>query len=128
MAAKKPKDIRRHNEDRTLAMLVLTAIHDIMKTVQLLPTVSRKHVNGSFRGYKVGEVINDHDAALAYVLEFCPSALPSFAALPKEQQESVKFTQSQMEYNMGWLVQAEAPAGALFKKFKEIVSGGHAKP
>jgi len=126
LASKRAKGIRRHSEDRTLAMLVLTAIHDIMKTVQLLPTVSKKH--GGFRGYKVGEVINDHDAALAYVLEHNPSILPSFAALPKEQQESIKFTQSKMEYNMGWLVQAEAPPGALFRKFKRVIASGQASP
>jgi hypothetical protein len=126
LASKKAKDTRRHNEDRTLGMLVLTAIHDIMKTVQLLPTVSRKHVTGSFRGYKVGEVINDHDAALAYVLEYYPNVLPSFAALPREQQDSVKFTQSKMEYNMGWLVQAEAPPGALFRKLRRVVASGQA--
>merc|ERR1719291_21604 len=128
LASKKAKDTRRHNEDRTLGMLVLTAIHDIMKTVQLLPTVSRKHVTGSFRGYKVGEVINDHDAALAYVLEYYPNVLPSFAALPREQQDSVKFTQSKMEYNMGWLVQAEAPPGALFRKLRRVVASGQASP
>jgi len=128
LASKKARETRGHSEDRVLGMLVLTAIHDIMKTVQLLPTVSRKHVNGSFRGYRVGEVINDHDAALAYVLEFYPSVLPSFAALPKEQQESVKFTQSKMEYNMGWLVQAEAPPGALFRKFRRVVTSGQASP
>jgi hypothetical protein len=126
LASKKAKDTRRHSEDRTLAMLVLTAIHDIMKTVQLLPTVSKKH--GAFRGYKVGEVINDHDAALAYILEYHPNILPSFAALPKDQQESIKFTQSKMEYNMGWLVQAEAPPGALFRKFRRVVTSGQASP
>ncbi|CAK0798680.1 unnamed protein product [Prorocentrum cordatum] len=117
LASKRAKGIRRHSEDRTLAMLVLTAI---------LEGVSKKH--GGFRGYKVGEVINDHDAALAYVLEHNPSILPSFAALPKEQQESIKFTQSKMEYNMGWLVQAEAPPGALFRKFRRVVTSGQASP
>ncbi|CAK0852907.1 unnamed protein product [Prorocentrum cordatum] len=33
-----------------------------------------------------------------------------------------------MEYNMGWLVQAEAPPGALLRKFKQVVSAGQAKP
>merc|ERR1740138_1640285 len=86
------------------------------------------HVTGSFRGYKVGEVINDHDAALAYVLEYYPNVLPSFAALPREQQDSVKFTQSKMEYNMGRLVQAEAPPGALFRKLRRVVASGQASP
>jgi hypothetical protein len=126
LASKRAYVLRKHDTDRTLAMLVLTAIHDIMKTVQLLPTVSKKH--GTFRGYKVGEVINDHDAALAYILEHHPSLLPSYAALPREQQESIKFTQSKMEYNMGWLVQAEAPPGALFRKFKRVIESGQASP
>jgi len=128
VASSKQRDdlARRHNTERILAMLVLTAIHDIMKTVPLLPTVSQKH--GPFRGYQVGEVINDHDAALAYVLEFYPSLLPSFAGLPQEQRETIKFTQSKMEYNMGWLVQAEAPPGALFRKFKRVIESGQASP
>jgi hypothetical protein len=126
LASRRAYVLRKHDEERTLAMLVLTAIHDIMKTVQLLPTVSKKH--GTFRGYKVGEVINDHDAALAYILEYHPNVLPSFAALSREQQESIKFTQSKMEYNMGWLVQAEAPPGALFRKFKRVIMSGQASP
>jgi hypothetical protein len=126
LASRNAYVLRKHDPERTLAMLVLTAIHDVMKTVQLLPTVAKKH--GAFRGYKVGEVINDHDAALAYVLEYSPSVLPSFAALSREQQESIKFTQSKMEYNMGWLVQAEAPPGALFRKFKRVVTSGQASP
>jgi hypothetical protein len=36
----------------------------------------------------------------------------------------VKFTQGSMEYNQGWLVQAEAPPGALFRKFKSIITSG----
>jgi len=126
LASKRAYVLRKHDVERTLAMLVLTAIHDIMKTVQLLPTVSKKH--GTFRGYKVGEMINDHDAALAYILEHYPSVLPSYAALSREQQESIKFTQSKMEYNMGWLVQAEAPPGALFRKFKRVIESGQASP
>lgn len=114
----------KHDEDRTLAMLVLTAIHDVMKNVLLLPTVAKK--GGPFKGYKVGEVISDHDAALAYILERYPQLLPSFHGLPKHLQESIKFTHSKMDYNMGWLVQAEAPPGALLRKFREVVVQGGA--
>jgi len=113
----------KHDPVRTLAMLSLTAIHDIMKNQDLLPCVEEQE---EFRGYGHGEVINDHDVALAYVLEKSPSLLPSFAGLPKAQKESVKFTQCKMEYNMGWLVQAEAPPGALFRKFRSVVQAGHA--
>jgi len=115
-----------HNEERTLAMLALTAIHDIMKVRVFLPVVDRRH--GTFGGYKPGEVINDHDVALGYVLEFRPNLLPSFAGLPPQQKESVKFTQCQMEYNMGWFVQAEAPPGQLFRKFKSLIRKGQASP
>lgn len=112
-----------HNRERTLAMLALTAIHDIMKNQDLLPTNTTQE---EFRGYKPGETINDHDVALAFVLEYLPSALPSFDGLPADQKASVKFTQSKMEYNMGWLVQAEAPPGALFRKFRGVIHAGHA--
>jgi len=115
-----------HDEERTLAMLALTAIHDIMKVKALLPVVDRRH--GQYCGYKPGEVVNDHDLALGYVLEFHPDAVPSFAGLPQRQRESLKFTQFHMEYNMGWLVQAEAPPGPLFKKFKSIIRAGKASP
>jgi len=115
-----------HDEDRTLAMLALTAIHDIMKVTSLLPVVDESH--GAFNNIKPGEVINDHDLALGYVLQFRPELLPSFAGLPKSQQESVAFTQCQMEFNMGWLVQAEAPPGVLFRKFKSLITKGKASP
>jgi len=117
---------KKHDEERTLALLVLTAIHDIMKVQALLPVVSREQ--GPFCGYQVGEVVSDHDVALGYVLERHPQALPSYAGLPPAQQASVKFTQCNMEYNMGWLVQAEAPPGALFRKFKAMILSGRANP
>lgn len=113
-----------HDEERTLAMLVLTAIHDIMKSPRLLPVVTKS----AFRGYQVGETIHDHDIALAYVLERQPKLLPSYAGLPKEHQASVLFSQSKMEYNMGWLVQGEAPPGALLRKLREVVGKGEASP
>mmetsp|Transcript_93313 Transcript_93313/g.194722 ORF Transcript_93313/g.194722 Transcript_93313/m.194722 type:complete len:1242 (+) Transcript_93313:93-3818(+) len=119
--------VKGHDEERTLAMLVLTAIHDIMKIEQLLPSVSGSKTR-EFSGYRAGETITDHDVALGYVLEYAPDALPSYAGLPAAQRDSVKFTQCNMEYNMGWLVQAEAPPGALFRKFKSIITAGKADP
>merc|ERR1712136_150677 len=112
--------------DRTLAMLVLMAIHDIMKGTSLLPTVEAEV--GPFHGYKVGDVISDHDVALSYILEHHPTWLPSFSGLSRHQQESIKFTHGKMDYNMGWLVQAEAPPGALFSNFRKLVVTGEAKP
>ncbi|CAK0907798.1 unnamed protein product [Prorocentrum cordatum] len=84
LASKKARETRGHSEDRVLGMLVLTASPGPPGKAEEAGQAWRKHVNGSFRGYRVGEVINDHDAALAYVLEFYPSVLPSFAALPKD--------------------------------------------
>lgn len=114
-----------HDEERVLAMLVLTAIHDIMKIGAIVPQVQEAFA--PYRGYKAGERIYDHDIALGYILDHHAGALPSYAGLPKKQQESIRFTQCKMEYNMGWLVQAEAPPGALFTKFKEYVLSGGAK-
>lgn len=113
-----------HDPERTLAMLSLTAYHDIMKVQALLPTVQEEH--GSWCGFRAGEVIDDHDAALGYVLEYFPDLLPSFAGLPPSAQRSVRFTQCKMEYNMGWLVQAEAPPGALLSRLRNIVMSGNA--
>lgn len=112
-----------HNEERVLAMLVLSAIHDIMKTESLLPKVV-----GEWPNHKDGDVINDHDVALAYVMERHPAALPSYAGLCAKQQQTLKFSQGSIAYNMGWLVQAEAPPGALFGKFKEVIDAGEAHP
>jgi hypothetical protein len=95
-----------------------------MKLDVLLPTVSMGITE--FCGYKSGETISDHDVALSYVLEHCPNVLPSFAGLSKAQQDSIKFTHCKLDYNMGWLVQAEAPPGALFKSFRKVVISGHA--
>mmetsp|Transcript_73505 Transcript_73505/g.202919 ORF Transcript_73505/g.202919 Transcript_73505/m.202919 type:complete len:374 (-) Transcript_73505:218-1339(-) len=97
-----------------------------MKVEALLPAVQQSH--GPYCGYKPGEVIADHDLALGYVMEHYPHALPSFVGLPAKQRSSVKFTQSNMEYNMGWLVQAEAPPGALFRKFRSVITSGGADP
>mmetsp|Transcript_27082 Transcript_27082/g.62631 ORF Transcript_27082/g.62631 Transcript_27082/m.62631 type:complete len:1301 (+) Transcript_27082:64-3966(+) len=120
------KDDGTHDMDRTLALLTLMAIHDIMKMKVLLPTVG----SGlrEFCGYKSGEVISDHDIALSYVLKHHPDVLPSFNGLTPTQQEVVKFTHCKLEYNMGWLVQAEAPPCALFRTFKEVVMSGQASP
>jgi len=104
----------------------MMAIHDIMKLAPLLPTVAKNNA-GDFRGYAPGEKVQDHDVALSYVLAYHPELLPSYKGLPAEQQESVRFSHCKMEYNMGWLVQAEAPPGALFKKFREVILSGQAK-
>lgn len=114
----------KHDTERTLAMIVLTVIHDIMKVQALCPVVEAEHA--PFCGYDAGETIGDHDAALAYVLEHHPDAVPSFAELPRVQKKTLIFTQSKMEFNMGWFTQAEAPPGAVFQKFKAIIAAGNA--
>jgi len=114
------------NEERMLAMLALTAIHDVMKVEALLPRVEEKHA--PYRGYQAGDIINDHDAALGYVLDHHPHCLPSYQGLPELQQKTLRFTQSKMSFNHGWLVQAEAPPEALFSKFKQVADTGGAEP
>jgi len=108
-----------HDPEQTLAMLVLMAIHDIMKSTVLLPRVEREF--GDFAGYAVGEVISDHDLALSYILQNHPTLLPSFSGLSRQQQESVKFTHGKLDYNLGGLVLAEAPPGALFSALRSAV-------
>eukprot|EP00403_Amphidinium_massartii_P049386 CAMPEP_0178465670 /NCGR_PEP_ID=MMETSP0689_2-20121128/51484_1 /TAXON_ID=160604 /ORGANISM="Amphidinium massartii, Strain CS-259" /LENGTH=1352 /DNA_ID=CAMNT_0020092623 /DNA_START=215 /DNA_END=4273 /DNA_ORIENTATION=+ len=115
-----------YDEERTMAMIVLLVIHDIMKLDDLRPVVAPSV--GDFQGYKVGETIGDHDIALSYVLMNYPQVLPSFHGLPKRQQEAIKFSQCKMEYNMGWLVQAEAPPRALLRTLRQVVVNGKAAP
>ena len=107
------------DHERCSALLALTACHDIMKVRELLPTVLPEHA--PYHTFEAGSMINDHDAALAYVLEKDPEAIPCYNALPPEQRRSVLFTQAQLGFNHGWLVQAEAPPGALFSKMKSVV-------
>ena len=110
------------NVQRTAAMLALTAIHDIMKIDSLLPTVQPSHA--PYSGFGAGAVINDHDIALGYVLHHDAEALPSFASLTRDQKKPVEFTQAKLGFNHGWLVQAEAPPGALFSSFKRLLDEG----
>ena len=86
--------------ERTRAMLALTAIHDIMKTDSLLPTVLPVHA--PFDGHQAGEDIRDHDAALGYVLTHDADALPCYADLPPAQRAPVRFTQAELSFNHGW--------------------------
>mmetsp|Transcript_114668 Transcript_114668/g.370749 ORF Transcript_114668/g.370749 Transcript_114668/m.370749 type:complete len:339 (+) Transcript_114668:1245-2261(+) len=105
--------------DRLQAMLCLTAFHDIMKVQALCPKVSPAHA--PYEGYEAGDPINDHDIALAYVLEFYPDLLPSFRALPQASRDVILFTQGKMHFNHGWFVQAEAPPGAMLSRFKSVL-------
>ena len=109
--------------ERVMAMLALTAFHDVMKVEALLPAVAAEHA--PYCGFKAGDVINDHDVALGYVLDHHPSLLPSFGAAREEDQRTIRFTQSKMGFNHGWLVQGEAPPAPLFAKFKEVVATEH---
>jgi len=112
-----------HPEGPLVAMLSLTAYHDIMKDQALCPTVHGE----SYQGYKAGEKIQDHDMALAYILDRHPHILPSFRILTREQQRLVRFTQSEMGFNAGWLVQAEGPPSAVLKKLKKAIDLDGAK-
>ena len=50
-----------------------------------------------------------------------PGSLPCFANLPEELKRPIRFTQAKLGFNHGWLVQAEAPPGALFGSFKALL-------
>ena len=102
---------RHVNTERMVAMLALTAVHDIMKLEQLCPTVLPEHE--PYHGYGAGSIISDHDLALGYVLEHDPSALPCVHQLPAEQVVAVRFTQGEMHYNHGWLVQVPHTCAAI---------------
>lgn len=108
--------------ERTVAMLALTAIHDIMKVVCLLPEVAE--ADDGYHGMTTGAVIHDHDLALGYVLQKDGAALPSFDGLPPRQRAAVMFTQAELGFNHGWLVQAEAPPGPLFGSMKKLLNEG----
>jgi len=114
------------NVERTMAMLALTAFHDVMKIEALLPVVKEEHA--PFLGFKAGDTINDHDCALAYVLDYYSDQLPSFKELSVADQRTVRFTQSKMQFNHGWLVQGEAPPSALFAKFKQVMLSDSVTP
>ncbi|CAK9075934.1 unnamed protein product [Durusdinium trenchii] len=107
--------------DQTLAMLVLMTIHDAWPP---LDGHELKVTGKSFNGYRKNKQIGDHDIALSYVLERYQGALPSFAGLSKSQQDSIRFTHCKMDYNMGWLVQAEAPPGMLFGALRKAIREG----
>jgi len=105
--------------ERTTAVLALTAIHDIMKVERLLPKVLEEHA--PFGSYKASEAIGDHDIALAYVMEHFPQFLPSFNGLKADARHTLLFTQSKMEFNHGWFVQAEGPPGKVLRPFKTLL-------
>ncbi|CAK0869862.1 unnamed protein product [Prorocentrum cordatum] len=110
--------------ERMTAFLALTAIHDVMKNSSLLPTVHAMHA--PYHGIGEGDLISDHDVALMYIMEHFPGLLPSFHGLGPAQRAVVFFTQGKMGFNNGWLVQGEAPPGALFSQFKEVITMGGA--
>ena len=108
--------------ERTVGMLVLTAIHDIMKIAEFVPTVQEAHA--PYRGFASGDRINDHDVALAYALDHFGDALPSYRALDTKMRRTLRVVQSKMRFNFGWLIQAEAPPGALFSCFARLLRAG----
>jgi len=114
------RDSFKVNETRMVSLLALTAFHDIMKMEKLLPTVQSPH--DGYHGYEAGDVIGDHDHALCYIMDHYPDLLPSFRELGSSERQSIQFTQCNLCFNHGWLVQAEAPPGAIFTKFREAIT------
>jgi len=111
------------NERRMMSLLALTAFHDIMKMSMLQPEVKADHA--PYHGYSAGDKIGDHDLGLAYVMDHFPDLLPSFKGLNPEERSCVQFTQCNLCFNHGWLVQAEAPPGAVFTKFRQCLIRDH---
>uniref|UniRef100_A0A7S0F9Y2 Uncharacterized protein n=1 Tax=Pyrodinium bahamense TaxID=73915 RepID=A0A7S0F9Y2_9DINO len=111
------------NEKRMVALLALTAIHDIMKLEILLPEVQAEHA--PYHGYAAGNKIADHDLALAYVMDHFPELLPSLKELDAEDRRSLQFTQCNLCFNHGWFVQAEASPGAVFTQFRQCLIRDH---
>jgi len=105
--------------ERLMALLTITAIHDIMKVEALLPVVQPEH--SPYMGYNSGVVIRDHDIAIGYVMTHYPNLLPSYAALPPSAQAVCLFSQGKMNFNHGWFVQAEAPAGGMLRTLKSVL-------
>ena len=73
---------------------------DVVNVDQLQPTVASELKE--LCGYKSGEVVTDHDAALGYVLERLPDALLSHAGLsppqqPLQQQQEQQQQQQQQQ-------------------------------
>ncbi|CAK0829857.1 unnamed protein product, partial [Prorocentrum cordatum] len=48
---------------------------------------------------------------------------------PEDERRAVEFTQCRLQFNHGWFVQAEAPPGAIFTSFKEVLRerGAHGR-
>eukprot|EP00967_Tisochrysis_lutea_P121729 scaffold200806_cov31-Tisochrysis_lutea.AAC.1 len=111
---------------RMVALLVQTAIHDVMKMDILRPTVAAEHA--PYLGFAAGDTINDHDAALAYVLDHYGDLLPSFDMVEAEARRAIRFAQARIAFNHGWLVQAEAPPSATFAPFKACISSRAVEP
>mmetsp|Transcript_45311 Transcript_45311/g.124738 ORF Transcript_45311/g.124738 Transcript_45311/m.124738 type:complete len:937 (-) Transcript_45311:37-2847(-) len=107
---------------RTMALLCLTSFHDVFKVEDLLPTCQAEHA--PYMGYQEGEIIRDHDVALSYVLIYYEECIPSFQGLPDAAKKAILFTQSKLQFNHGWFVQAEAPPGAMLSTFKRMLSSG----
>jgi len=111
------------NEKRVTSLLALTAFHDIMKMSLLLPEVQPQHA--PYHGYAAGSTIGDHDSALSYIMEHYPNMLPSFKDLDADEKRSILFTTSDLRFNHGWFVQAEAPPGAIFTSFRDAIIRDH---
>lgn len=114
---RQPDGATEPNVKRVMTLLALTAVHDVMKLQNLLPTVQPEHT--PYHGYAAHDVIGDHDVALSYLMDHYPELLPSYAGLSDEERGSVQFTQCELCFNQGWLVQAEGPP-AILAKFRQL--------
>eukprot|EP00931_Biecheleriopsis_adriatica_P050472 TRINITY_DN29226_c0_g1_i1.p1 TRINITY_DN29226_c0_g1~~TRINITY_DN29226_c0_g1_i1.p1 ORF type:complete len:800 (-),score=166.24 TRINITY_DN29226_c0_g1_i1:82-2400(-) len=108
------------DERTTLALLVLTAVHDLMK-ISILTTMVQP-ADAPYCGYSEGEVIADHDVAIFYIIDRHTKLLPCLRDLDPYVLSLVQRVLSGLAFNNGWFVQAEAPPGAFFKHIKAAMS------
>eukprot|EP00439_Symbiodinium_sp_Y106_P078105 s377_g16.t3 len=101
------------DSETTLALLVLTALHDVMKVSLLLPVVQK--ADAPYRGYGESE-------AIFYLIERYPQLLPSLSSLKPDLQSSVQMVLSGLAFNNGWFVQAEAPPGPVLRGIKAAIT------
>lgn len=80
------------NEERAMALLSLTAFHDIMKVEALLPQVQPEHA--PYATFKEGDMINDHDVRPPWLDLSASRVLRSAAAyaFPAPQPEIARLS------------------------------------
>jgi len=110
--------------ERMVTMIVLLAIDSLGEVEALQPIVQPEH--DGWKGHEAGESVTQPQEALAYILECFPQSVQSYAQLSPTEQHTLCFVGCFAKINTGWLVQSEAPPGAVFGSLKEHIAATHA--